>query len=165
LTENGFGVIFRGVMRLLIQRVSRALVLVENRAMGQIGRGLVILAGFAKGDREQVISRMAEKCLNLRIFEDEAGKMNLSVRDTGGGLLIVSQFTLYANCRKGRRPSFDRSMPPAEAERFYELLLGKLADSGLDIQKGVFGAKMEIELTNDGPVTIMLDSDELFESE
>jgi D-tyrosyl-tRNA(Tyr) deacylase len=148
-------------MRLLIQRVSGASVTVDGETVGQIGRGFLILAGFKKGDEEAAIARLAQKCLNLRVFEDDEGKMNRSLVDVDGDLLVVSQFTLYADCRKGRRPGFDRTMPPDEAERFYNLLLNELKRSGLNVEMGIFGAKMSIDLTNDGPVTILLDDKEL----
>ncbi len=149
------------IMRLLLQRVASASVLVEDKIVGQINRGILVLAGFRKGDKQESIKRLADKCLNLRIFEDEQSRMNLSLLDIGGELLVISQFTLYANCRKGRRPSFDQSMPPDEAYRFYELLIGEFARSGLRVEKGVFGAKMRIKLVNDGPVTISLDDNEI----
>ena len=148
-------------MRLLIQRVSRASVTVDGEVIGRIGRGFLVLAGFRKGDREEAIVKLAQKCLNLRVFEDDEGRMNRSLADVGGELLVISQFTLYADCRKGRRPGFDQAMPPEEAERFYELLLNELKKSGLNVGKGVFGAKMTIDLANDGPVTILLDDDEI----
>ncbi len=148
-------------MRLLIQRVARALVEVENKTVGQIDNGFLVLAGFNKDDSGDKIQKLADKCLNLRVFEDKDGKMNLSLLDIKGGVLVVSQFTLYANCKKGRRPSFDYSMPPDEAERLYNILVETFKKSGLRIETGVFGAKMNIELVNDGPVTIMLDDKEL----
>lgn len=148
-------------MRLLIQRVTAASVSVDGEIIGKIGKGFLVLAGFRKGDVKTEIKRLSDKCINLRVFEDDDGKMNLSLLDTGGELLVVSQFTLYANCKKGRRPGFDNSMPPDEAENFYNLLLNEMAASGLKVEKGVFGAKMEISLVNDGPVTILLDGDEI----
>jgi D-tyrosyl-tRNA(Tyr) deacylase len=148
-------------MRLLIQRVSRASVTVDGEVVGRIGRGFLVLAGFRKGDEEAAIVKLAQKCLNLRVFEDDEGRMNRSLADVDGELLVVSQFTLYADCRKGRRPGFDQAMPPEEAERFYELLLNELKASGLIVRKGIFGAKMIIDLANDGPVTILLDDDEI----
>ncbi len=148
-------------MRLLIQRVSQASVKVENKIAGSIGQGCLVLCGFKAGDDKRDLSKIAEKCLNLRIFEDKIGKMNLSLMDISGELLVVSQFTLYANCRKGRRPSFDRSMTPKEAEIFYGKLLEEFKKSGLRVECGIFGAKMEIALINDGPVTVLLDDDEI----
>ncbi len=149
------------IMRILLQRVSRASVKVDNKTVGEIGRGLLIFCGFGKGDSEEWVSRMAEKCLGMRIFEDDEGKMNLSVEDIHGELLVVSQFTLYANCRKGRRPAFEKSMPPEKAEQLYELLKTELNKSGLKVAGGIFAAKMEVSLVNDGPVTIWLDDKEL----
>jgi len=148
-------------MRMLIQRVRRASVEVENRTVGKINRGFLVLVGFNKEDTEALLPKMVDKCLNLRIFEDEQGKMNLSLLDFKGELLIVSQFTLYANCKKGRRPSFDNSMPPIEAERLYALTLEQFHRSGVKVESGVFAARMNVSLVNDGPVTIMIDSDEL----
>lgn len=124
-----------------------------------IDRGLVILVGFRPGDRMDAVARMAKKVLELRIFEDEAGKMNRSVADIGGGLLIVSQFTLYGDTRRGRRPSFTGALCPAEAEPMYRRFVQLLTASGLATASGRFGAKMEVEIINDGPVTIILDDD------
>lgn len=148
-------------MKLLIQKVAKAEVRVEDQAIGKISRGFLILCGFKKGDSTESIAKMAEKCLNLRIFEDIEAKMNLSLLDIKGEVLVVSQFTLYADCRKGRRPGFDDSMPSEQAKQYYELLIEELKRSNLRVEKGVFGARMKIELINDGPVTIMLDSDDL----
>ena len=148
-------------MKLLIQRVSEAAVTVDGRTVGSIGTGFLVLAGFRKGDVKADIKRLSDKCLNLRVFEDDDGKMNRSLLDIGGELLVISQFTLYANCKKGRRPGFDNSMPPDEAENYYNLLLEEMRKSGLKVENGIFGAKMEISLINDGPVTIMLDGDEI----
>jgi len=151
-------------MRLLIQRVSQASVAVDKKIVGQINRGLLVLCGFKKGDTEIDLRKIAEKCLNLRIFEDDQGKMNLSLLDISGEILVVSQFTLYANCRKGRRPGFDNSMPPDDAKKMYEQLILKFKEGGFKVEFGIFGAKMDIALNNDGPVTIMLDDEELFQS-
>ncbi len=148
-------------MRLLIQRVSRTEVKVGDRTVGKIGRGFLVLCGFRKDDKVEGVRKLAEKCLNLRIFEDEDGKMNLSLLDIGGELLVVSQFTLYADCRKGRRPGFDESMPPEEAETFYNNLITEFTKSGLRVESGHFGAKMQVELVNHGPVTILLDDHEI----
>jgi len=151
-------------MRLFIQRVSQATVTVENNIAGEIGCGFLVLCGFKKDDTLTTLSKIVEKCLNLRVFEDDRGKMNLSLLDISGELLIVSQFTLYANCRKGRRPAFDNSMPPDKAEKMYEHLINEFRKSGLKVESGIFGAKMDISLINNGPVTIMLDDDRLFKS-
>jgi D-tyrosyl-tRNA(Tyr) deacylase len=148
-------------MRLLVQRVSRAEVRVEEKTVGKIERGFLVLCGFRKDDRAESLRKLAEKCVNLRVFEDEEGKMNLSLLDIGGELLVVSQFTLYADCRKGRRPGFDNSMPPEEAESFYNNLITEFRKSGLRVESGLFGAKMQVELVNHGPVTIMLDDHEI----
>jgi len=148
-------------MRVLLQRVSEARVRVDDNVVGEISRGFLLLCGFKKNDSIEIISRLTEKCLNLRVFEDGDGKMNLSPKDIGGEILAVSQFTLYADYRKGRRPGFDSSMPPDQAKQCYELLIEELSKSNLKVEKGIFGAKMKIELVNDGPVTIMLDSDDL----
>lgn len=150
-------------MRLVIQRVSQATVKVDEKMVGKIGRGFLILCGFKKDDTTSSLGKIAEKCLNLRIFEDNQEKMNLSLLDISGEILVVSQFTLYANCQKGRRPSFNSSMPPEEAEKQYALLIQELKKSGLKVESGIFGAKMDIALNNDGPVTIILDDDELFQ--
>ncbi len=151
-------------MRLLIQRVSQASVMADKKIVGQIGRGFLVMCGFKKDDAKTNLGKIAEKCLNLRVFEDDQRKMNLSLLDISGELLVVSQFTLYANCRKGRRPGFDNSMPPDEAEKMYEQLIMKFKAGGLKVESGIFGAKMDISLNNDGPVTIMLDDEELFQS-
>lgn len=125
----------------------------------EIGRGLVILVGFRVGDRMDAVAKMARKVLELRIFEDEAGKMNRSVIDISGAVLAVSQFTLYGDTRRGRRPSFTGALPPAEAEPMYRRFVQLLSGSGLRTASGEFGAKMEVEIINDGPVTIILDDD------
>jgi D-tyrosyl-tRNA(Tyr) deacylase len=152
-------------MKLVMQRVKRASVTVYNSESpdgiitGEIGRGLVILFGLRSGDVLESAAKLAKKLLELRIFEDDAGKMNLSVADIGGELLVVSQFTLYGNTNKGRRPSFTGTMPPDEAEPMYERFVQLLEGSGLKIATGVFGAKMEVEIINDGPVTFILEDE------
>src|SRR5579883_926044 len=148
-------------MRALLQRVSRASVTVENEIVGEIGPGLLILLGVGHGDSEAQAKTLAEKIVYLRIFEDEASKMNRSLLDIGGEALVVSQFTLYADVRRGRRPSFTDAAPPPIAEplcaRFQEIA----ASYGLPVASGVFGAHMNVELANDGPVTIWLDTNDL----
>ncbi len=147
-------------MRILLQRVSKAAVRVEGEEIGSIGPGLLIFLGVAEGDARGEADWLAEKLAGLRIFSDAAGKMNLSVREAGGAVLVVSQFTLYGDCRRGRRPGFDRAAAPAEADGLYEYFKAKLASLGLAVASGRFGAHMEVELINDGPVTFVIDSPE-----
>ena len=149
-------------MRAVVQRVSRASVLVEAACVGRIRLGWLVLLGVARGDTEEDAARLADKILNLRAFEDEQGKMNLSVVEVQGGILVVSQFTLLGDCRTGRRPSFIEAAEPADAERLYHDFTARLRPSGLEIATGVFRAMMKIELVNDGPVTLLLDSRRLF---
>lgn len=151
-------------MRLVIQRVSKASVTPDGLFANSIGRGLVVLAGFTHDDTEEDVRLLAKKCLDLRIFEDQAGKINLSVRDIKGGLLVVSQFTLYADVRRGRRPSFTQAAEPKKAEELYNRFVEVLKQSGLEVQTGSFGAKMSVEIHNDGPVTIIMHSAELRKS-
>ncbi len=151
-------------MRLVIQRVSKASVTADGLFANSIGRGLVVLAGFTHDDTEDDVRLLAKKCLDLRIFEDQAGKINLSVRDIKGALLVVSQFTLYADVRKGRRPSFTQAAEPKKAEELYNRFVEVLKNSGLEVQTGSFGAKMSVEIHNDGPVTIIMHSAELRKS-
>jgi D-tyrosyl-tRNA(Tyr) deacylase len=146
-------------MKSVLQRVSQASVTVDGVTVGQIGPGILVLFGVEKNDTEDKLDYHLGKLLRLRIFPDDAGKMNRSVQDIGGGLLIVSQFTLAGDCRKGNRPGFDNAMPPAEAERMYNLFVQRLRDeSGLVVQTGVFGAMMQVSLVNDGPVTFLLEN-------
>ncbi len=148
-------------MRALLQRVSRASVTVDNQITGQINQGLLVLLGVGQTDTETQVQTLADKIVHLRIFGDDEGKMNLSLLDMGGEALVVSQFTLYADTRKGRRPSFTQAAPPALAEPLVERFQAAIAAHGLKVAGGVFGAHMEVELVNDGPVTIWLDSEEL----
>lgn len=147
-------------MRAVIQRVSRASVEVEGEVVGHIGRGLLILLGVGKDDTEADAQYVADKAATLRIFADEHGKMNEGVGDVGGGLLVVSQFTLLGDTHKGRRPGFDRAAPPDEARRLYERVVTLLKARGLPVETGRFGASMAVELVNDGPVTFLVDSRE-----
>lgn len=149
-------------MRIILQRVKEARVEVDGKVVGRIGRGLLVLLGAGSGDTSEDVDYLAEKTLSLRIFEDEKGKMNLSVADTGGEVLIVSQFTLYGDCRKGRRPSFDKAAPPELAEDLYEQFVDKMSGRGVHVQTGKFGAMMDVHLVNWGPVTLMLDSKRQF---
>jgi D-tyrosyl-tRNA(Tyr) deacylase len=144
-------------MRLVLQRVKRGSVSVEGRELARIRRGLVILVGVGHEDTEETTAWLAEKCANLRVFEDEQGKTNLSVKDIGGEALVVSQFTLYADTRKGRRPSFINAAMPEVAEPLVEFFAEQLAISGVPVQMGEFGAHMLVEIENDGPVTIILE--------
>ena len=149
-------------MRAVVQRVSRAEVRVEGRATGSVGRGLLVLLGVGREDGEEDARLLADKVAALRIFEDGAGKMNLAVGEAGGGLLVVSQFTLLGDVRKGNRPSFTEAAPPEAANALYERFCGLLREKGLAVGTGVFRARMEVELVNVGPVTILLDSRRLF---
>jgi len=149
-------------MRAVVQRVSRAQVRVDGAVSGEVGRGLAVLLGVARGDGADDARSLAEKVALLRVFEDEAGKMNLSVLDVGGAVLVVSQFTLLGDGRKGNRPSFIEAAPPEEADALYQAFCQHLRGRGLAVATGVFRAHMEVELVNDGPVTILLDSKKLF---
>lgn len=150
-------------MRAVVQRVSRASVTVDGQVVGQVERGLCVLLGAGGGDGPQDAAYMVEKIANLRIFPDEQGKMNRSVLDLGGGVLVVSQFTLYGDARKGRRPSFVHALEPEAAEALYERLVDELRAAGVShVATGVFGASMQVALVNDGPVTILLDSTKSF---
>jgi len=148
-------------MKAVIQRVSSASVTIDGRVSGAIDKGLLILLGVARDDTEKGADLLAAKISKLRIFEDAAGKMNLSLLDNGGSALVVSQFTLLAGCRKGNRPSFDRAEEPARARQLYEHFVTRVKGHGVPVQTGGFGAYMDVKLVNDGPVTIILDSNEL----
>src|SRR3954464_7352103 len=149
-------------MRAVVQRVSRASVTVDNAVVGQIDRGLLVLLGIAHSDTEAAADYLAEKISGLRIFEDDAGKMNLSVSEVGGAILAVSQFTLYGDVRKGKRPTFDDAARPEQARKLYEHFVERIRAFGLRCETGVFQAMMQVELVNDGPVTILLDSEKNF---
>ncbi|BCS52161.1 D-aminoacyl-tRNA deacylase [Geobacter sp. SVR] len=143
-------------MKAVIQRVTSASVAVNGEIVGRIGRGILVLLGIEKGDREEQADWLAEKIVTLRIFEDEAGKMNLSLLDICGELLAVSQFTLAGNCAKGRRPSFDTAAPPEEGKRLYDYFVEAARRLGLPVATGIFQADMQVSLVNDGPVTFIL---------
>lgn len=147
-------------MRLLIQRVKDALVAVNGGTVGAIGRGMVVLIGVLRTDTRAEADYLLDKLLGLRIFPDENGKMNRNIVESGGALLLVSQFTLYGDCRKGRRPSFDRAAPPDQAQSLYEYFVQSARSGPVPVEAGVFQATMEVRLVNDGPVTILLDSDD-----
>lgn len=148
-------------MRALLQRVSRARVLVDGAAIGAIGGGLVVFLGVHEKDRQKQAQVLAEKIPHLRLFDDQHGRMNCSLADTGGSIMVVSQFTLLADCRKGRRPSFSTAAPPEQALALYEYFIGLLREKGIAVATGRFQAAMEVDLVNDGPVTLLLDTDQL----
>ena len=145
-------------MKAVLQRVAKADVTVDGAVVGRIGKGLLILLGVEQGDTERDLAYLADKTAHLRIFEDAAGKMNLSVADVGGEVLVVSQFTLLGDCRKGRRPGFTRAAEPQRAEDFYRRFADRLRQTGLQVATGTFQAQMQVGLVNDGPVTMLLDS-------
>jgi D-tyrosyl-tRNA(Tyr) deacylase len=149
-------------MRAVLQRVTRASVEVDHRIVGEIQTGWLVLLGVARDDADTDADWLAEKVVSLRAFEDENGKMNRSVAEVNGGVLVVSQFTLLGDCRKGRRPSFDRAAEPAEAERLYLRFCDHVLVAGIPVEKGVFRAQMNVALINDGPVTLLLDSRRTF---
>lgn len=148
-------------MKMLVQRVKHAKVSVEGKTTGEIEQGFLVLLGIAPEDTQEIMEKMVDKLLRLRIFSDENDKINLSLSDVGGSLLLVSQFTLYADCRKGNRPSFVHAAPPAQAEALYESCKAYCRESVPVVESGIFGADMQVELCNDGPFTVMLDSDEI----
>ncbi|MHB8754455.1 MAG: D-aminoacyl-tRNA deacylase [Candidatus Acidiferrales bacterium] len=149
-------------MRAVVQRVSRARVIVDGRVTGEIGAGLVVLVAVGRADVSETAAVIAEKIVNLRIFNDEQGKMNRSLIDMGGTVLAVSQFTLYGDARGGRRPSFIQAAPPEQGKALYEEFVRAVAALNVRVETGIFQTHMSVELTNDGPVTILLDSDKLF---
>ena len=148
-------------MRFVIQRVTEASVTIDGEISGKIGKGYLVLIGVADTDTKEIADKMIRKMIGLRIFEDEQGKTNLSLADVGGGLLLVSQFTLYANCKRGNRPSFIEAGKPDMANEMYEYIIEKCKESVEEVQTGEFGADMKVQLLNDGPFTILLDSDQL----
>ncbi|WP_455682233.1 D-aminoacyl-tRNA deacylase [Thomasclavelia sp.] len=149
-------------MRLVVQKVSQSSVKIEGEIVGAIDKGYMVLVGITNGDDEFLVEKMVDKLVNLRIFEDENDKLNLSLLDVGGSVLSISQFTLYANCKKGRRPSFIDAAKPNISSPLYDFFNKKLEEKGINVERGVFGAMMEVSLVNEGPVTIILDSNELF---
>lgn len=148
-------------MKFVIQRVTEASVTIDGEISGKIGKGYLVLIGVADTDTKEIADKMIRKMIGLRIFEDEQGKTNLSLADVDGGLLLVSQFTLYANCKRGNRPSFIEAGKPDMANEMYEYIIGKCRKSVDEVQTGEFGADMKVQLLNDGPFTILLDSDQL----
>lgn len=148
-------------MRVILQRSKESKVTIDGKVNGKIDKGYVALVGFTDGDNTEIVDKMIKKIVNLRVFEDENEKMNLSIQDIGGSILSISQFTLYADSKKGNRPSFINAMNPTEASKLYDIFNQKLSEI-LHVETGIFGADMKVEIYNDGPVTIMLDSNELF---
>ncbi|HAT03784.1 MAG TPA: D-tyrosyl-tRNA(Tyr) deacylase [Candidatus Magasanikbacteria bacterium] len=145
-------------MRIVLQRVSHAQVEINNKTVGQISNGLLLLIGIGKGDSEVQADKLVDKIIKLRIFEDEQGKMNKNIVDAGGSILVVSQFTLYGNCWDGNRPGFELAAPPDEAKRLYEYFVEKLKQTGIHVETGQFATYMHVSLINDGPVTFVLES-------
>lgn len=148
-------------MRFVIQRVKEASVVVEGETIGEIGQGFMVLIGVREDDTEAIADKMVHKLINMRIFEDENGKTNLGLSDVGGNLLLISQFTLYADCKKGNRPSFVHAAGPALGEELYEYIIARCREVYPDLQVGSFGADMKVSLVNDGPFTVILDSERL----
>jgi D-aminoacyl-tRNA deacylase len=149
-------------LRLVVQRVTQASVRIQNETVGEIGPGLLIFLGVGRDDTEEDVNYLVEKVLHLRIFTDSQGRLNLSLTDIHGSLMIVSQFTLWGDCRKGRRPSFSHSAPPEKAEPLYRLFIQRATEAGLNVAAGRFQEMMEVHLINDGPVTLLLDSQKTF---
>lgn len=148
-------------MKFVVQRVEHASVTVDNKICGKIDKGFMVLVGIGQNDNEEIADKMVSKLINMRIFEDENGKTNLALKDVGGQLLLISQFTLYANCKKGNRPSFTDAGSPDKANVLYEFIISKCREEIEVVEKGIFGAEMKVELLNDGPFTVILDSDEI----
>ena len=148
-------------MRFIIQRVSNSKVTIDNEIRGQIGKGFMVLIGVGERDTKEIADKMIHKMIHLRIFEDENGKTNLGLKDVGGSLLLISQFTLYADCKRGNRPSFVKAGAPDMAKELYEYIISKCKEEIEIVEQGEFGADMKVELLNDGPFTVLLDSDDL----
>lgn len=148
-------------MKIIVQKVAHSNVVIDNRTNGEIKKGFMVLVGFTHDDTNAIIDKMVDKMINLRIFEDENGKMNLSLKDVDGSILSISQFTLYADCKKGRRPSFIDAAKPDLAIPLYDYFNQKIKEHGIHVETGIFGADMKVTLLNDGPVTIILDSKEI----
>lgn len=148
-------------MRFVIQRVTNSKVTIDNETRGQIGKGFMVLIGVGEGDTKEIADKMIHKMINLRIFEDKNGKTNLGLKDVGGSLLLISQFTLYADCKRGNRPSFVKAGAPDMAKELYKYIISKCKEEIEIVEQGEFGADMKVELLNDGPFTVLLDSDEL----
>ena len=148
-------------MKFVVQRVQHASCVVDDKATGEIGKGFLVLIGVADTDTKEIADKMVKKLIGLRIFEDEEGKTNMSLSQVGGALLLISQFTLYADCKKGNRPSFIKAGKPDMASEMYEYIIAKCKESVEKVERGIFGADMKISLLNDGPFTIVLDSDEI----
>lgn len=160
--KNGMKYDKLGGMKTVIQRVQHASVTVDESVCGKISQGFMILVGIQDADDEEIVSKMAEKISRLRIFDDEDGKMNLSIQQVEGSVLSISQFTLYADCKKGNRPSFTKAGKPEHAKKLYLYFNDELRRLGIHVEEGIFAADMKVSLLNDGPVTIVLDSDEIF---
>ncbi len=149
-------------MRAVVQRISRAKVTVENEIVGQVGKGFLVLLGVSQDDTQDDVIFMAQKIAGLRVFRDTEGKMNLSLQDVGGQMLVVSQFTLYGDCRKGRRPSFVQAAPPEKADELYQSFVAEVRGQGIHVETGQFQADMDVELVNEGPVTLLIESNKEF---
>jgi len=148
-------------MRAVVQRVKKSHVETDNKIVGEIGKGLMVLLGISEDDNIEDVEYMVEKIINLRIFEDSENKLNLSLLDVGGEILVVSQFTLYGDCRKGRRPSFVRAARPEKAQELYDLFISKLKEKNIKTESGIFQADMTVHIENDGPVTLIIDSEKI----
>lgn len=148
-------------MKFVIQRVKKASVVVEEKEIGKINQGMLVLIGITQEDDKKIADKMIKKLINLRIFQDKENKMNLSIKDVKGELLLVSQFTLYADCKNGNRPSFTKSAKFDVANNLYQYIIEECKKTGINVETGIFGAEMKVNLTNDGPVTIILDSEEI----